>query len=158
MEHLAKSSDRYLFSSQSFEYLESGKANLSISNTCLKYLRSNCFDATISDDRMLAGIERGAYVLLDYVASYWLDHIVQTCSHDMASQDFAKLTQDIEGMIGTRRNSKFVPVRACRSSVLALDVFTNRSKIVYETLLETCSSDQRKRIEYSLSDGEITAV
>ena len=158
MERLADSSCRYLFSSQSSNYLKIGNANLSIVKTCLKYLRSNCLNPTISDDEMLAGIERGAYVLLEYVASYWLDHIIRACSNGLPSQDLVDLTQEITKVIGTRQNQAFVSIQAPRRLVPALGVFADQSKIVFETLLEVCSSNQRKRIEYSLLAGNATAL
>lgn len=145
---------RYLFSPESSRFLKSLESNVAIASTCLKYLRSHCFDPTLSDEEFLAGITRGAYALQGYVVTYWLDHVVQACSHGMSSQVLQKISYDIEKMIDLRKNRDFFTPQNHRSIIHSLNAFQEQSDELFETLLNICSFNQRKRREYSISNGK----
>ena len=143
-----------MFSPESSQYLKSSESNVAIASTCLRYLRSDCFDPTLSDKDFVGGITRGAYALQEYVTSYWLDHIIQACAHGISSQVLQEVSHDIEKMIELRRNRDFISRQIRRGNIDGLRGFEKKSHRLFETLNQIFSFIQQKRREYSISNGK----
>ena len=146
---------RFLFSSESHRYLNQSGGNTAIASTCLKYLCSDCFDPTLSDDDIRGGIMRGAYVLQEYSASHWLDHVARGLSKDNTSQSLEQLSGDIAAMVEQRKNSRCNEVRTGRVAHSSLKIFEKKTPELYATLVRIHLFLQKRWSEYSLADGKV---
>ena len=152
--HSIDSRCRFLFSPESSQYLGKAESNAAIATTCLKYLCSDCFEPTLSDEQVVGGIMRGAFALQEYISSYWLDHVIQACSHDVSSQILQETTKATEMMISLRKNRDFVPPQNRHRINYSLDIFSAQSVELSEHMLQICSFAQQKRRECSITSGE----
>ena len=145
---------RYLFSSQSNQYLKTSDVNHAVASTCLTYLSSDCFHPELSDEAIKDGIMRGAYVLLDYAVSYWLQHILRGSTNDMKSKCLGQVSDKVESMIALRRNWKCEGSEGKYAPIVGLKSFEEKAPEVYETLVHVHSFLRRRWRELSLDDGE----
>lgn len=145
---------RYLFSSESHGYLKKSEVNYAIAETCLKYLSSDCFDSGLSDEAINEGILLGAYVLQDYAASHWLDHILRGTTDTKTSRCLGEVSRNIEKMIELRKNWTCEGSYTARAPVNGLKILEDHAPEVFETLLHIHSFLQKRWREFSLDDGE----
>ena len=145
---------RYLFSSESHGYLITSEAHYAIAETCLKYLSSDCFDCGLSDEAIHEGILLGAYVLQDYAASHWLEHILRGSRNLKASSCVKDVSRNIEKMIELRKNWACDDSYIGRAPAHGLRIFEKYVPEVFETLMHIYSFLQRRWRELSLDDGE----
>ena len=145
---------RYLFSSESNGYLQKSEVNYAIAETCLKYLSSDCFDSGLSDEAINEGILLGAYVLQDYAASHWLEHILRGSTDIKTSVSLEDVSRNIEKMIELRKNWTCEGLYTGRAPVTGLKIFEEQAPEVFETLLHIHSFLQKRWREFSLDDGE----
>ena len=145
---------RYLFSSEGHEYLKKSESNYAIADTCLKYLSSDCFDSILSNEAMNERILRGIYVLQDYAASHWLDHILRGLTERKTNNCLEKTSRNVEEMIELRRNLTCEGSYTGRAPMNGLKVFEDQTPEVFETLLHIHSFLQRRWREFSLDDGK----
>ena len=145
---------RFLFSPQSDLYLDQAKGNFGIASTCLKYLCSDCFDPTLSDEAIIRGIMRGAYVLQEYVISHWLEHIMKSSLDGMTGHSLEQISCDIEKLVELRKNSGYTGSALRRVVVASLRSFRNKTPDLYEALVPIHVFLQKRQREYSLADGK----
>ena len=149
---------RYLFSSEGHEYLQKSEANFAIANTSLKYLSSDCFDSRLSDEAISESILRGSYVLQDYAASHWLDHILRGLTERNTSNCIEKTSRNVEEMIERRRNWTCEGSYTARAPANSLKMLEDQAPEVFETLLHIHSFLQRRWREFSLDDGKAACI
>ena len=145
---------RYLFSSESHSYLRTSEVHYAIAETCLRYLSSDCFDSGLPDEAISEGILLGAYVLQDYAASHWLEHILRGSRNLKTSSCVKDVSRVIEKMIELRKNWTCDGSYTGRAQVHGLGIFEEQAPEVFETLLHIYSFLQRRWRELSLDDGE----
>ncbi|KAL8828541.1 MAG: hypothetical protein Q9191_002532 [Dirinaria sp. TL-2023a] len=148
------SAKEYLFSSQSLQYLKDSEANSAVASTCLKYLSSDCCNIELSDEAIKEGILRGAYVLLDYAASYWLEHLPRVSVSHTKSGYLEDLAHIVENTINLRENETCEGSCSDPAPVVSLKRFEEEAPEVYEALLHVNSFLRKRWREYSLDDGE----
>jgi hypothetical protein len=73
--HSLSLSYRYLLLQESGPYLDRSMAHHKMAIRCLSYLRFPCFGAELDADDITAYIKSGDYLWLEYVESYWLEHV-----------------------------------------------------------------------------------
>ena len=145
---------RYLFSSESHSYLGTSEVHYTIAETCLRYLSSDCFDSELPDEAISEGILLGAYVLQDYAASHWLEHILRG-SRDLKTSTCVKdVSRVIEKMIELRKNWSCDGSYTGRAPVHGLGIFKEQVPEVFEILMEIYLFLRRRWRELSLDDGE----
>lgn len=145
---------RYLFSSESCQYLEQSEVNHAIANTCLKYLSSDCFDSGLGIEAVDEGIKRGVYVLQDYAASHWLDHILRGSTNRKTSGCPEDVSRCLEEMIERRKNRTWEGSCTDRAPPVNLETFEEEAPEVFEMLMYIHSFLQRRWREFSLADGQ----
>ena len=119
----------------------------------MKYMSSNCFDSGLSDEAMNEGIIRGAYVLQDYAASYWLEHILR-CSTDRKTSGCLEADPpNAEEMVEIRKNWTYEGSYTGRVPVTGLKFFEENAPEVFDTLMDIHSFLKRRWREFSLADG-----
>lgn len=96
----------YLMSEQSERYLDIVRCNINVAMTCMNYLASKCFDLSLSDADIRAGILSGAYVLESYAATYWLQHVEDAISQSREAPYFY-FCWDIDRFLEKRRRPEF---------------------------------------------------
>ena len=145
---------RYLFSPESHGFLTTSEVHYAIAETCLKYLSSDCFDYDLSDEAINEGILLGAYVLQDYAASHWLEHILRGSRNLKASSCVKDVSRSIEKMIELRKNWACDGSYTGRAPAHGLGIFEEQVPEVFELLMHIYSFLQRRWRELSLDDGE----
>lgn len=128
-----------------------------MANICLKYLCTDCFDPTLSDNEITGGILRGAYILQDYVASYWLQQIINSVPKGEGNDSLKKLIYGLEEMVELRENQRQEGLYARQVAAPWLKIFEGQaSKKACEALFICHSFLRKQRQEFSLSDGNVT--
>ena len=158
---IAKSDEntcRFLFSSESHLRLNHAQGHFAIASTCLKYLCSDCFDPTLSDEAIMGGILRGAYILQEYVISHWLEHIVKSSLDGMTGHSLKQIPCDIEKLVELRKNSGYTGSHPHRVGVSSLRLFKDKTPDLYEALVPIHFFLQKRRREYSLADGKVARL
>ena len=102
---------------------------------------------------MKEGILRGAYVLLEYAASYWLEHILRDSMGHTTSGCLEELSHEIEDMTELRKNCAFQGSYNDPAPVIGLRSF-EKAPDVYETLLHIHSFLRKRWREFSFADGK----
>lgn len=151
---LPKVFSRYLFSSESHQYLKGSEANYTIADTCLKYLSSDCFDSELSNEAISEGIIRGTYVLQDYAAAYWLEHILRGSNDHKKSRCLEGVSRHVEEMIERRKNPTWEGSYIGRAPVTGLKVWEEIAPEAFEILVDIHPFLQRRWREFSLADGK----
>lgn len=151
---LPKIFSRYLFSPESHQYLEESEVNYAIADTCLKYLSNDCFDSGLSNEAISEGIIRGVYVLQDYAAAYWLEHILKGSKDHKTSSCLEGVSRHVEEMIERRRNMTWEGSYTGRAPVTGLNVWEEIAPEAFETLVDIHPFLQRRWREFSLADGK----
>ena len=146
---------RFLFSSESNQYIDKSEGNLAIASTCLKYLCSDCFEPTLSDQEITAGIMRGAYVLQEYAVSHWLNHVIRGLSHHDKCLSLEQISCDIEAIVKLRENHGFERLHTDYVAYLSLKTFEAKTPHLFESLVIIHPFLQKRWSEYSLADGKV---
>lgn len=148
---------RYLFHSESGCYLKGSESHFAIANTCLKYLRSDCFNPNNSDQAILEGITRGSYILQDYVVAHWLQHAMEAVRHRKSDESVEDLSASISETIGMRaNNSRSEPATISGPTPLGLEVLGKQKPGLFENLKSIHSFQQKKRRDFSLFNGKFS--
>ena len=145
---------RFLFSSESNQYIDKSEGNLAIASTCLKYLCSDCFEPTLSDQDITGGIMRGAYVLQEYAVSHWLEHVIRGLSNRNKRLSLKRISCDIEAIVELRENHGFERLHTGYVAHPSLRIFEAKTPHVFESLVIIHSFLQKRWSEYSLADGK----
>lgn len=69
----------------------------------LKYLNSSCFDTEVSDAEFQGHIIKGAFVLANYVGTYWISHLKKS----QLSYSLARIQLVAETLSISRQNPLF---------------------------------------------------
>ena len=136
---------------ESRQYLKKSEVNYAIANTCLKYLSSDCFDSGLGIEAVDEGIKRGVYVLQDYAASYWLDHILRGSTTSGCPEYVSRC---LEAMIERRKNWTWEGSCTDCAPPVHLKILKEEAPEVFETLVYIHSFLQRRWRELSLADGK----
>lgn len=145
---------RYLLSTESGKYLNDSQSNMNVATTCLKYLRSECFDPELIDEDVKSGILRGGYVLQDYAVSYWIEHVMRASSYGLSTQLTEQLSREIEETLTLRANSAFEEKRTAFITPSSLTLFEKPSSKTPSTLVQIWSFLLKRRRELSISEGK----
>ena len=127
---------------------------MAIARTCLKYLCSDCFGPTLSDQDIAEGIMRGAYVLQDYAVSHWLEHVIRYLSNRNRRPSTEQIACDIKAMLELRQNHGFEKLHFGYGAHPGLKVFEAKTPEVFKALVSIHSFLQKRWSECSLADGK----
>ena len=97
---------------------------------------------------------RGVYVMQDYVASYWLEHILRGLTDRKTSDCPEDVSHHLKEIIELRENLNYEGSYTGRAPVGGLKVFENKNPEIFETLMHVHAFLQRRWREFSLADGE----
>ena len=100
------------------------------------------------------GIIHGVYILQDYAASYWLDHILRGSKDRKTSGCSEDVSRCVEEMIERRKNSIWEGSCTERASLVSLKWFEEEAPEAFETLMYIHPFLQRRWRELSLADGK----
>lgn len=128
---------------------------MAIASTCLKYLCSDCFEPALSDQDIIGGIMRGAYVLQEYTISHWLEHVIRGLSDCKKNLSLEQVSGDIEAMIELRGNNDFERTNTGYVAHPSLNMFEAKTPEVFKALIPIHSFLQKRWNECSLADGKI---
>ena len=146
---------RFLFSSESHQYINQSEGNMAIASTCLKYLCSDCFEPTLSDQDITDGIMRGAYVLQDYAVSHWLEHVIRAISKRNKSLSLEQISCDIEAMVERRENHGFERLDTGYVAHPSLKIFEAQTPELFKQLVLIHGFLQKRWSECSLANGKV---
>lgn len=128
---------------------------MTIASTCLKYLSSDCFEPTLSDQEIAGGIMRGAYVLQEYAVSHWLEHVIRGLSNRNQNLSLRQISYDIEAMVELRENHGFERLQTGYVAHPSLKILEAETPEVFKALIPIHSFLQKRWSEYSLADGKV---
>ena len=130
------------------------ESNSAIAETCLKYLSSDCFNSELSDEAISDSIIRGVYVMQDYAASYWLEHVLRGPTDRKTSGCPERVSRLVKDMIELRENSIYEGSYTSRAPLSGLKIFEEDEPEISESLMHVYSFLQRRWREFSLADGK----
>ena len=99
-----------------------------------------CFDLSITEEEIDAGVLSGHYVLQAYATTHWLDHVKEGIRGDIGSADFMSLCQKIWRFLARRSNQNFDRKSAKDVAVLELKQLEKDHKDIYRELCYINSS------------------
>ena len=100
------------------------------------------------------GIRWGVYVLQDYAASYWFDHILRGSTGRKTSGCPEDVTRCVEEMIERRKNWTWEGSCTDGAPLVSLKCIEEEAPEVYDTLMDVHSFLERRWRELSLADGK----
>ena len=130
------------------------ESNYAIAEACLRYLSNDDFDSGLSDEAISEGMVRGVYVMQDYAASYWLEHILRGSTDRKTSGCSEGVSRHLKEMIELRENLMYESSYTGRAPVSGLKVFEKNAPEIFETLMHVHAFLQRRWREFSLADGK----
>lgn len=101
---------------------------------------TTCFDLSITEEEIYAGVLSGHYVLQAYATTHWLDHVKEGIRGDIGSADFMSLCQKIWRFLARRSNQNFDRKSAKDVDVLELKHLEKEHKDIYRELCYINSS------------------
>lgn len=99
-----------------------------------------CFDLSITDEEIDAGVLSGHYVLQAYATTHWLDHVKEGIRDDIGSADFMNLCHKIWRFLARRSNQNFDRKSAKEVAVLELRPLKKDHEDIYQELCYINSS------------------